>query len=507
MKYHHIKTAVLLILTPHILHVDAMDSFVGAVYEHNVTYPADRGTLVTRRQALNVMFKNLAVFAEQANLAASRNAQIIVFPEYGIYGLGWTRQTMLPYLEYIPDPAASTWNPCNSSKPFDSEVQTELSCIAKTHSIYLVANMGATLPCQPGDTLCPDDHRYQYCSNVVYAPNGDFIARYFKYNLNKEEFSYFDKPAVVNYTKFTTPFGTFATFCSNDIMHEEPTVTLIKKMNITNIVFPSAWREQLPLMSAIEFHSAFAEGMLINLLAANLHLQPLGYYGSGLYWPTGTSVNASYYYNDAVGSGGSLVVDKLTPFIIPPRRTMPIQYKRQHDVFSRNKDKVDVNLTQKISINGDLSTSVLINGDLYTTVLISDDAGMKTVCQRTLCCSVQYEGGFSASLYAFGAFDGMHTADDTYYLQACVLIKCANNTAESCGQPTKQAESYVDKMGMQGNFSTPYQYPEVLTIIDGKPSLVTEIWLYQGSIIIDVGLYGAALTVGIMARDYNKDSR
>ncbi|KAH3701560.1 hypothetical protein DPMN_076549 [Dreissena polymorpha] len=219
---------------------------------------------------------------------------------------------MFPYLEYIPDPAASMWNPCNKSKPFDSEVQTELSCIAKTHSLYVVANMGATLPCPPGDTSCPDDHRYQYSTNVVYAPNGDFIARYFKYNLNKEEFSYFDKPTVVNYTKFTTPFGTFATFCSNDIMHEEPTVTLIKKMNITNIVFPSAWREQLPLMSAIEFHSAFAEGMLINLLAANLHIRTMGYYGSGLYWPTGVSINASYCYNDDVGSGGFLVVDKLT---------------------------------------------------------------------------------------------------------------------------------------------------------------------------------------------------
>ncbi|KAH3701559.1 hypothetical protein DPMN_076548 [Dreissena polymorpha] len=61
-----------------------------------------------------------------------------------------------------------------------------------------------------------------------------------------------------------------------------------------------------------------------------------------------------------------------------------------------------------------------------------------------------YEGGFSAYLYAFGAFDGLHTADDTYYLQACAFIKCANNSAESCGQPTKHAESYIDKMSMQG---------------------------------------------------------
>ncbi|XP_052254385.1 pantetheinase-like isoform X2 [Dreissena polymorpha] len=413
---------------------------------------------------------------------------------------------MFPYLEYIPDPAARMWNPCNRSKPFDSEVQTELSCLAKTHSLYLVANMGATLPCPPGDTSCPDDHRYQYNTNVVYAPNGDFIARYFKYNLNKEEFSYFDKPAVVNYTKFTTPFGTFATFCSNDILHEEPTVTLIKKMNITNIVFPSAWREQLPLMSAIEFHSAFAEGMLINLLAANLHIRTMGYYGSGLYWPTGVSINASYCYNDDVGSGGFLVVDKLTPFTIPSGRPIQSQHKKQHDLINRKLNS-DIEMFSD-EVNTNISRQISINGDLYTSVLITEDAGRTTVCQRTLCCTVMYEGGFSAYLYAFGAFDGLHTADDTYYLQACAFIKCANNSAESCGQPTKHAESYIDKMTMQGNFSAPYQYPEVLTIIDEEPSLVTEIWYFMaGSIIIDAGLSGETITVGIMARDYNKDPR
>ncbi|WAR18675.1 VNN1-like protein [Mya arenaria] len=208
-------------------------------------------------------------------------AKNIVFSEYGV--LGWTRHKLAPFLEYIPDPAGSPWNPCDNPNGSVSAVQTLLSCIAKNNSIYVVANIGSQQHCVSTDKSCPSDHVYQFNTNVVYDPRGIFIARYFKCNLDSEEMQYFDRPPVVNHTIFDTPFGRFATVCSNDILYKEPTLTLVKTMNITNLAMPAAWKEELPLMSAIEFHSAFAEGLLINVLAANLHVVDLGYYGSGLY--------------------------------------------------------------------------------------------------------------------------------------------------------------------------------------------------------------------------------
>lgn len=121
----------------------------------------------------------------------------------------------------------------------------------------------------------------------------------------------------------------FGTFTSADIIHHDTAVHLIKVMNLTNIVHPTAWQDELPLMAAIEFHSAFAEGMLLNLLAAYLHLPSQGYHGSGLYWPFGTSIRASYYYYKSyAGSNGFLVVDDMKPFVSPPK------VKRRFDISS-----------------------------------------------------------------------------------------------------------------------------------------------------------------------------
>ena len=37
------------------------------------------------------------------------------------------------------------------------------------------------------------------------------------------------------------------------------------------VLFPTAWMNVLPFLTAIEFHSAWAMGMGVNLLSANTH--------------------------------------------------------------------------------------------------------------------------------------------------------------------------------------------------------------------------------------------
>ncbi|KAK3594131.1 hypothetical protein CHS0354_040902 [Potamilus streckersoni] len=472
--------------------VHSLDSYRAAVYEHNVTFPADRTKILPRDEALQVMKKNLVVYSQQAKLASDKEARIIVFPEYGLFGLGWTRQTIAPYLEYIPDPKSQTWNPCDKPAPFNStEIQHMLSCMAKDNSLYIVANMGARQPCTISDPKCPIDHQYQYSANVVYGPNGDFLARYFKFNLYSDE-KQFDKPEQINLTTFETPFGRFGTFSSLDIMYHDPAITLIEKMNITNIAYPTAWIDELPLLSAIEFHSAFAEGMHVNLLAANLHLPSAGYHGSGLYWPTGTSIDGMYYYNDSLASNGSLVVGTFNPFI----------FLESNDTRTKSLDALSV----KSEGIRNKAITVKINGDLFTAILTRDSYGKLHVCQGSLCCDALFEGEFSSELYAFGAFDGIHTEGDRYYLQACVFIKCANNTPESCGTPTKVSSSYMSKMSFYGNFTTKYVFPEVLVTENGVLELVTRYWLYQNAVIIDVGLYGSPLSISIFSRDYSHDN-
>ncbi|OWF54210.1 pantetheinase-like [Mizuhopecten yessoensis] len=467
-------------------------AFKAAVYEHDVIFPPQRSRVLSRDSALQVMEKNLDVYKDQCAQAVKQKAQIIVFPEYGLYGLGWTRQTLVPYLEFIPDPHTVSWIPCDDPARYNNtEVQYQLSCMAKNSSIYLVVNFGARQPCSATVPNCPSDGYFQFSTNLVYDSQGKFVARYFKQNLNSDEI-YFNRPAITNYTVFTTPFGRFATFSSYDIMFKDPAITLIKSMNITNIVYPVAWKNELPLLAAIEIHSAFSEGMHVNLMAANLHVLSKGYQGSGIYWPSGTSNNEIYYNNMKPGSGGKLLVQELSALDTVVETKTTRKAKKQS--------------TRLKTGTGDAQTrgnefKAMMNHDLFTFVPLRTGYGHYKVCQNTLCCETAYEGMFQNALYALGAFDGIHTYNGKYPLQACTFVPCVNGSISSCGQPSIKSIGYMDKMSFFGNFSsTRYVLPEVLVTLDNSTlDIVARTWLYQESIIIDVGVPGSPVSISMYA--------
>lgn len=231
-----------------------------------------------------------------------QNSDIIIFPEDGIYGTGFSRNRIKPYLEFIPDPNQVQWNPCSDPDryPF-TEVQHFLSCLAKNNSIYLVANMGDKQPCS---SQCPPDGQFQYNTDVVYDNQGEFIGRYHKQHLFHE--LQFDTPNTTDFTYFDTEFGRVGVFTCFDIMFHEPAVRLIEQYNITTVAFPTAWIDALPLFTAIQFHAAFAAGMGVNFLAANIHRPSRGFIGSGIYTPLGI---LNFYYDNLHQQGRLLIND------------------------------------------------------------------------------------------------------------------------------------------------------------------------------------------------------
>lgn len=91
-----------------------------------------------------------------------------------------------------------------------------------------------------------------------------------QYNLFvvESQFNYPKEPEAVT---FETPFGKFGIFTCFDILFYEPAVVLVSKMQVDTVLFPTAWMNVLPFLTAVEFHSAWAMGMRVNVLAANTH--------------------------------------------------------------------------------------------------------------------------------------------------------------------------------------------------------------------------------------------
>ncbi|XP_030644757.1 biotinidase-like [Chanos chanos] len=467
-------------------------SYIAAVYEHHVILNPDPRVQLEREAALVHMNKNLDVFEEQAASAAKQGAQIIVFPEDGILGFNFTRTSIVGYLETVPDPKVVTWNPCTEPDRFpNTEVLQRLSCMALKNHLFLVANMPDRQDCDNlTDPHCPPDGRYQFNTDVVFSDNGTLIARYHKQNLYFE--AAFDTPPECEHITFTTPFaGKFGVFTCFDILFYEPVLTLVKDMGVRQLVFPTAWMNQLPLLAAVQFQRSFSYATGITLLAANTQAKELGMTGSGIYTPW-----HAVYHHDKEGKSGKLLVSKV-PVLDPSMmedggdisklKLVPFSGHSKHRSRSDKlhadpswfigDSQFDVHGQQKHmserGLAGDMQCSerVLSEPPTFNSIMMYDNftfvplqgvEGNLKVCDGSLCCHLWFQrSGPEEELYALGAFQGLHVVHGTYYLEVCALVRCTGTEFGSCGGGIEHAQTVVD-FRLQGTFSTPHIYPGVL---------------------------------------------
>ncbi|XP_010280514.1 PREDICTED: pantetheinase-like [Phaethon lepturus] len=486
-----------------VLQALASDTFIAAVYEHAVILPDATYQPVSPDDALALMNKNMDVLEGPIREAAQQGAHIIVTPEDGIYGWRFTRETIYPYLEDIPDPAVN-WIPCTDPTRFaPAPVQERLSCLARNNSIYVVANIGDKKPCNSSDPGCPNDGRYQYNTNVVFDPEGKLVARYHKYNLFRGEtqFNYPKEPEAVT---FETPFGKFGIFTCFDILFHEPAVVLVSELQVDTVLFPTAWMNVLPFLTAVEFHSAWAMGMGVNLLSANTHNIISAMTGSGLFTPEGP---AAYHYDSGTEEGCLLLAElsarpRLSP-TYPPAVNWS-SYATSIKKFPGGKD----------------TFSGTVRRDVFTFSELRQKAGNYTVCQGDLCCHLIYRmlNKSEDEVYVLGAFDGLHGSLIKYHWQVtgfvgagvgciclhpqpsqnscpflhnenfscsqiqllivesllvfclsvpfpsqiCTLLKCKSTDLNTCGKPVETAQTKFEMFSLSGTFGTNYVFPEVL---------------------------------------------
>ena len=438
------------------------DAYTAAVYEH-VTFFVVGNKTFTRQEALDIMKKNLAVFQTKAELAKSKGAEIIVFPEDGLYGFDYTREQIFPFLEIIPNPSQlqKNWNPCRDPDRFENtEVLRELSCIALNSSVVVVANMGDVQYCDKSDPHCPKDGRYQFNTDVVFESDGTLIAKYHKQNLFHE--LQFNTPQKAEIVFFKTAFGiTFGVFTCFDMLFHDPAITLIEKYGIRNIAFPTAWMDGFPILASVEYQQAWSRLTCVNLLAANQH-QPLAdMVGSGIY---SCGEPLAYIY-DMKTYKGHLLVATLPNLDLHPEQCM-MQTCKSNNVPFKSVQGNFKQLGLPSQNNNEPFHSKLLN-DAYTFVKLEAVDGNVSVCSNDLCCHASYsvdsQQPFEDELFALGAFSGHHDPEN-FFIQVCVLIKCANMQKDSCGSPTLTAETMFNSFMLMGNFSSKaHVFPEVLS--------------------------------------------
>ncbi|CAM4519269.1 biotinidase [Caretta caretta] len=491
--------------------------YVAAVYEHRPRLSPNPATLTDRRSALELMSRNLYIYEEQVIAAAKQGAQIIVFPEDGIHGFNFTRESIYPYLEFVPCPQSVKWNPCREPDLFsDTEVLQRLSCMALRSKMFLVANIGAKQPCEYKDPLCPPDGRYQFNTDVVFNANGTLVARYRKQNLY---FEYaFNIPPEVDHVLFDTPFaGKFGMFTCFDMLFYEPAVSLVKEYNVKQVVYPTAWMNQLPLLSAVEFQRAFATAFNINVLAANIHHPALGMTGSGIYTPL-----KSFIYHDMESHDGKLIVAEIS--VMTPEHESDLESNAKpgksieypHNNFASlhiddqvcNKKEQEAHcwVAEKDKEGAPLIFYREMMYDNFTLVPVRGTKGELQVCANTLCCYLSYQRPtISDELYALGVFDGLHTVHGTYYVQVCALVKCGGLSYSTCGQEVTDATALID-FQLGGNFSTSYIFP--LLLMSGINVDFTDHlgWKNNYYFMSKSGPSSGLVTAALYGRWYERDS-
>ncbi|CAI9173536.1 unnamed protein product [Rangifer tarandus platyrhynchus] len=472
-----------------ILHVSALDTFKAAVYEHAVILPNDTKTPVSPDEALLLMNKNIDILEKAIKQAAEQGAQIIVTPEDALYGWKFTRETIFPYLENIPDPQVN-WIPCQDPRRFGhTPVQARLSCLAKNNSIYVVANMGDKKPCNSSHTMCPSNGHYQYNTNVVYDKKGKLVARYHKYHLYRE--LQFDVPKKPELVTFNTTFGKFGIFTCFDILFHDPAVTLVKDFHVDTILFPTAWMNVLPLLTAIEFHSAWAMGMRVNLLAANIHNVNLKMTGSGIYAPHSPKV----YHHDMETESGKILFAEVDSH---PRNSPTYPPAMNWSAYATS---ITPFPGAKNSFRG------FISRDEFNFTKLSESAGNLTVCQKEFCCHLSYRmlGQEGSEVYVLGAFAGLHGQRRREYWQVCTMLKCGSTNLATCGQPVETALTRFEMFSLSGTFGAEHVFPEMLL---SKIKLAPEKFevLEDGRLVNKNGSSEPVLTVSLFGRWYTKDA-
>lgn len=235
-------------------------------YERNGSIPEVNRTASNINSYLNIM------------ATAPSTLDIIIFPEMTLNNIASAVE--------IPEPKDSV-SPCEN---FPDNLVKQFSCSAKTYQRYVVVNIVTKVSCPDDDMIAFKDPRNcsdradgfsYYNTNVVFDRDGKLISRYRKYNLFGEAVDKPYKPTLITFeTDFGVKFGHFICF---DLMFKSPALDMVRKENITDVIFTTMWFSEMPFLTAVQIQQNWAYANNVNFLAAGANHPEYGSTGTGIF--------------------------------------------------------------------------------------------------------------------------------------------------------------------------------------------------------------------------------
>ncbi|GFS93263.1 pantetheinase [Nephila pilipes] len=430
--------------------------YTAAVYEHS--------RYISKNDSSRfIMETNLGYYRRAAEIASSKGADVIVYPEYGIFSPSYERAALKDYLEYIPDPKKERANPCEQREAYSQRlILRTLSCIAKNNSLYVVANVGDLQNCE-GDPDCPSDGVFHLNTNVVFDREGTLTFKYHKERLFYE-FGMDLPRGQQNYT-FDTDFGTFATFICFDIDFERMS-EVARRPGVDGVMFSTMFVDQGPQMTSVQFWESWALGNNATILASNIQIPGYAAIGSGIFH--GEQGALSYTFNpDGISKLVVARVPKTGFDPVPPEAS--ITAITEDDSWEWKGDGIDVPTVCSRSILGDFTNMYLDyrcmeeNMTHYSFVKLTEPKAHLEVCSNGVCCSLNYETNGLSDSYYLGVFNGTYRHFERYSWceEDCVLARCDDSEEKPCATFPTKTETVFRHVQLKGNFTSKVVLPSI----------------------------------------------
>ena len=254
------------------------------------------------------------------------------------------------------------------------------------------------------------------------------------------------------------------------------------------MVFPTAWFDVLPLLTAIGFHSSWARGTGVNFLASNSHVPSLQNAGSGIY-----SYNGAKAFYRSFSENGFLLIATL-----PVSRQKRVNVGEMLNVLTSNTETI---------VSDDFYS--FLHNDLFLFKELVKVKDTLNICYNNsaTCCSLTYEMASKRSdeMYALGVYDGIHASSNPRYFRTCTLVKCLSLEHKSCGERVSNAKTIFKSILLKSQLNATHVFPQV--VADGVTLLPGE-WTngYPANYMQTTQqLTKRLVTAALFARDYDLD--